>query len=289
MIARAGFCILICLYGLLIFPFVDRMKNRQLEVKLGYMPDAQILKLASAEHKLLVAQYAVTKVLFYFGTVLQHPQTATPAKTEYFNMFKTMEKAVKLDPYNMDAYYFTQAAFTWELKRAKDVNAILVHGMKYRTWDWYLPFYAGFNSAYFLKDFDTAAKYMRKAADISGNPLFTSLAARYFHQAGHTDLGIAYLDGMIKTAKDKAVKKTFEMRKKELETVRMLSALVDRFNNEHGRMPRDLHELVVAGHLSSIPQNRYGGTYVLTPEGKIEATLPPDSSSNDSNNKVSEP
>ena len=46
-------------------------------------------------------------------------------------MYKTLQTAAKFDPYNSDAYYFAQAAFTWEVGRAKEVNQMLDYGMKH--------------------------------------------------------------------------------------------------------------------------------------------------------------
>lgn len=255
-----------------VVPFTDYLKNRPVEVKLGYLPDAGILKITSGEYRYLVADLAVLRVLFYYGTLFDPGKNAVQGKPEFFNMFKTMETALFLDPYNMDAYYFSQAAFTWEIGHAADVNKMLEYGMKYRTWDYWLPFYAGFNAAYFLKDYTKAATYMKKAAEISGDQLFTTLAGRYFYEAGETDLGIAFLDTMIKSAKEERLRKIYETRRDALLAVRSISGAVKRYKTARGRLPADLKLLVSTGIMAKMPKDPYGGKFYLDSDGTVRST-----------------
>lgn len=259
-------------YLAVLFPFTTYLRERPVAVKLGYVPEAEALRMVAADQKYLVAQYQVVKVLFYFGTLTDKMRQKIYLPPEYFNMFKTLETAVKLDPYNMDAYYFAQAAFTWEVGRASDVNRMLVHGMRFRTWDYTLPFYVGFNSAYFLKDYSSAALYMKKAAEISGNPLYTTLASRYMYEAGSNDFAVLFLDAMEKGAKDKNIKKIYSVRKKALVAVIALNEAVRRYIGEQGRPPRNLADLVSAGIVRRIPPDPYGGRFYLSEDGKIRTT-----------------
>jgi hypothetical protein len=196
-------------YVFCMVPFASYMKNRPVAVKLGYVPSAEVLRATVGDQKLLVAHAVVVKVLVYFGTLVEKLQNKILLPPEYLNMYKTLQTAVKLDPYNSDAYYFAQAAFTWEVGRAKEVNLMLDHGMKYRTWDYMLPFFAGFNAAYFLKQYEPAARYMKRAAELSGNPLLTNLAARYYFESDKSKLGIDFLELMEKGAKDEQVRKLY--------------------------------------------------------------------------------
>lgn len=272
MTANRLLLIFILLYLLVLFPFTAYLKDRPVAVKLGYMPDAEAIRMVSGDQRYLLAEYSVVKVLFYFGTLLEKQQNNITIKPEYYNMFKTLETAVKLDPYNMDAYYFTQAAFTWEIGRASDVNRVLAYGMKYRTWDWTLPFYAAFNSAYFLREYEAAAEYMKKAADISGNPLLTNLAARYFYEVGRNDLGILFLETMERGAKDKKVKNIYALRKTALLAVQAINDAIVKFKATHGRRPVDLKELIASGHIASIPKDPYGGKFYLDDGGMVRST-----------------
>jgi len=272
LIKRIVFVALLLAYVLVVIPFSTFLKNRPVVVKLGYFPEAEILKTTSGEFRTIVAEYAVVKVLFYYGTVVEKFQEKIIIKPEFYNMFKTLESSVKLDPYNMDAYYFMQAAFTWELGRAKDVNAVLAYGMKYRTWDYQLPFFAGFNAAYFLKDYKAAAAYMQRAAELSGDPMYTTLAARYFYEANQTRFGIIFLENMVKQTKDRKLRKIYEMRRDALLAVKMISDAVEQYKLKNGRQPQDIDTLVSAGRLACIPADPYGGTFFLDNDGIVRTT-----------------
>ncbi|MBJ6724084.1 hypothetical protein [Geomesophilobacter sediminis] len=261
---------LVACYLAVIVPFTAYLKHRPVVVKLGYTPDPEILKVTSGDLSTLIAEMCVLKVLFYYGTVTD--RTAAAGKPEYYNMFKTVETAIRLDPYNLDAYYFAQASFTWEVGRAKDVNRLLAYGMKYRTKDWTLPFYIAFNDAYFLRDYADAAHYMQKAADLSHEPLFTTLAARYFYESGRTDLGILFLANMEQGSRDQKVKNVFEIRRKALLAVKVLDEAVARFKTAHHRMPATVSELVSSGEIPRIPEDPYGGRFYLEGDGKVRST-----------------
>jgi hypothetical protein len=273
MSCRLIFVLLLTGYALCVIPFASYMKNRPVAVKLGYVPSAEVLRVTVGDQKLIVAHTAVVKVLVYFGTLvekLNSNKIVLPA--EYLNMYTTLQTAVKLDPYNSDAYYFSQAAFTWEVGRAAEVNRMLDYGMKYRTWDFTLPFYAGFNSAYFLKQYEPAARYMQRAAEISGNPLLTTLAARYFFESNNSDLGIQFLEMMEKGAKDEQVRKLYRLRRTALRAVTGIQAAVNQYRERHGRLPTRLEELSEQGILPQLPEDPYGGRFYLDSSGTVRTT-----------------
>lgn len=264
---------LIFSYILVMVPFTRCLKNMPVDVKLGYLPEAGILKITTGEYRNLVADLAVMRVLFYFGALCDiNRNNVILVKPEYFNMYKTMETTVLLDPYNMDAYYFSQSAFTWEIGHAADVNKMLEYGMKHRTWDYQLPFYAGFNAAYFLKDYKKAAMYMKKAAELSGNQLFINLAGRYFYEAGQNDLGIVFLETMARGAKDAKLRKIYDTRRDALLAVETISVALHKYKASKGRIPANINQLVSSGFLTKLPKDPYGGVFYLDPAGIVRST-----------------
>ncbi len=272
MIGRWLFVGLLISYSLIILPFTVYLKNRPLEIKLGYLPHPQIIKTISGEHRSTAAAFTVLRVLFYYGTILQKLNDNVIVRPEFKNMYKTLAGAIHVDPYNMDAYYFSQAAFTWELGRVDEVNALLVKGLEYRTWDYWLPFYLGFNQAYFLKDYEKAAINMQRAAEISGNPLYANLASRYFYESEQNEFGLKFLDAMIQGAKSRSVKKSYEMRKQALISVLQIEEAVISYRNRFGRFPTELTELVQTGLLAKLPDDPYGGTFFLDEQGKVRTS-----------------
>ncbi|MBJ6751443.1 hypothetical protein [Geomonas anaerohicana] len=261
-------------YGAVIVPFAGYMRAKPVEEKLGYVPSVKVLKSLSVDQKEVAGAALVFKVLMYYGTLMGDlPKGAiVNGPGDLPGMSRLLHAAVQLDPYNMDAYYFAQGILTWDAHQYQVANNLLDYGMKYRTWDWFLPFFAGFNSAYFLKDYKKAAHYYDLAGDLSGEPLYKSLASRYMQESGETDLAIAYLGGMVKTAKNEAVKKSYQLRLSAFQEVRRIEQARDRFRADKGSLPISVEQLVQSGYLKSVPVDPYGGSFYLGPDGKVATT-----------------
>lgn len=265
------FVLLVFLCGLTMLQ-AEQLRTRPLLVKLGAPPDGQAISLVAGAQKPLLSWWWVTRVMVYFGSLVEPDARKMRVPPEYYNMYKTIEAAIRLDPYNMDAYYFAQAAFTWDIGRIKEVNALLLHGMKYRDWDYQLPFYAGFNAAYFLKDYKEGARLMRLAAERSDNILLTNLAARYFHQARQTDLGIAFLELVMKKTRDQNLLDVYRIRLAALHAARVIEVAVADYLEQTGHPPETLAVLLSTGLLDRIPEDPYGGTFYLEADGSVKST-----------------
>lgn len=276
MIRKPVICLLLSfiLYAALIAPFNMHLRNRPTQIKMGYVAEAGVLKYAAADQKYLVADWTVLKVLLYFGTLIEKAKgnNLYAEPPDYPRMFRTLQTALRLDPYNMDAYYFAQSAFTWEIGRYKEVNNMLEYGMKYRKWDYQLPFFAGFNAAYFMKDYATAAGFMKQAAELSGEQLVATLASRYFYEARNNDLAIAFIDVMHKNAKDPKERRLYEVRRQALLAVKDIEEAVRAYYSSYKIYPEKITTLVNTGYLKTIPQDPYGGEFYIENNGMVRST-----------------
>lgn len=261
-------------YAILLLPFTAAMEGRPIEEKLGFVPSIKLMKPLSADQKELVAASLVMKVMMYFGGIVGKEQNerVISQPLDLLGMSRILHGVVKLDPYNLDAYYFAQAFLTWDAGQYKVANDLLDYGMKYRTWDWYLPFFAGFNSAYFLKDYTKAADYYRRAADLSGQDLFRSLAGRYMQESGQTDLAIAYLSSLEKSERNPAMKRNYQIRIRAFREVRRIEKGRDHYLADRGKLPSSVEEMALEGYLNPPPADPYGGRFVIEPTGKVTST-----------------
>jgi tetratricopeptide (TPR) repeat protein len=262
----------LALYVLLIFPFAAYMKQKPFVEKIGYAPKADILRLAVADQKEIVTASLIMRVLIYFGGVVEMLQKQIKIPTDYRGMYEMIDTALKLDPYNMDGYYFAQATLVWDVRKIDLANELLEHGMKYRTWDWYLPFFAGFNYAYFLKDYEKASYYYKKTAELTGNELSIQLTGRYLYEAGKTDHAIMYLSMMEKGAKNEAVKKNLQIRLKAFKEVKKIEDAIAAYKTAKGTMPSSLEELTAKGYLKEKAVDPYGGKFYIDEGGHVRAT-----------------
>ncbi len=257
---------------ILFFPTFEKdMRNRPLFEKLGYTPHGRFYRAVLGEFRWFVGDYLSFKSIIYYGSKVDKITHRQYKDVEFYNLYTTIETSILLNPYNEDAYYFAQAAFSW-IGHAKDVNALLKYVMKYRTWDFKVPFFLGFNYAYFLKDYKDAAIYYKKASAISHSPLFTDLAARYFYEGGRTQLGIAYLEAMIKMTRKSSIRKMYEIRLRAFKAIYKIQQAIKKYRAIYHKIPKTVDELVKDGFLDKIPKDPYGGRFYIDKNGKVKTT-----------------
>lgn len=264
--------LLLVVYVATVLPLTDYMKNKPFVEKLGYIPSVSSLRVASLDYKQFVGASMIMRVLIYYGGLVEKAKNQIDVPVDYPSMSRTIHAALKLDPYNMDGYYFAQSILAWDVGQVKVANDLLEYGMHYRTWDWYLPFFAGFNYAFFLKDYENAAKYYAKAGELSGQSIFMTLAGRYLQESGRTSMAITYLDTMARSARNNSVRKSLIERKKAFIAVRRIEIARDKYLSDQGKLPSSLDVLVRGGYLEEVPQDPYGGTFYVAENGKIQST-----------------
>jgi tetratricopeptide (TPR) repeat protein len=259
-------------YLAILTPFTHYMNRKPYEEKLGVIPRAEVLQIVSGDQKQFLAASIITKVIMYYGSLFEKDSTKFSVPPDYPAISRAIHAALKIDPYNMDGYYFAQAVLAWDVGKVDIANSLLDYGMRYRTWDWYLPFFAGFNHAYFLKDYAAAAEYYRRAGELSGSDLFKRLAGRYMQESGRTDLAIAYLFAMEKGEKNPAIRKTYQIRLSAFRDVRRIEVARDKYLEATGTFPVSVELLVQNDFLSPPPVDPYGGRYYFEPDGKVTTT-----------------
>ncbi len=269
----AAVCLLL-VYVALLGPFTRSMAQKPYVEKLGLVPSSRVLQALFPDYQEFLAASIIGKVILYYGSLTGHLDD--PGKiiyaADYPAMSRTVHAALRLDPYNMDGYYFGQAILAWDARQFKLASELLEYGMQYRTWDWQLPFFAGFNYAYFLDDKEKAAEMYKRAGDLSGAPLFQKLAGRYMQEAGQTRMAIDYLGTLVKTARNPAVKKSLQVRIDAFKAVFAIEQARDRFAHEKGRFPKNIAELVEAGYLEERPEDPYGGRFYLDESRQVRTT-----------------
>lgn len=263
---------LILLYLLLIAPLASYMNRKPFAEKIGYVPRPEVLRVLSADQKQSTAAALVLRTLIYFGGLVEQAINKIYIPPDMSGMQSLIEASVVLDPYNMDTYYFAQAAMVWDGRNVQATNELLKYGMQYRHWDWYLPSFAGFNYAYFLKDYQQAAFYYQRLAVLTGSDLPMRLAGRYLYEAGRTDLAIAYIAAMEKSAKNDAIRKSLSVRLQAFKAVKQIESARDAFVRSFKKRPASIDQMVQKGLLPERPIDPYGGTFYLDPAGQVRST-----------------
>jgi len=220
----------------------------------------------SGEFKGIISDFMLMEGAIYLGSKKGPTEFSSLEWTYLYYIFET---ARTLDPYFRDPYWLVQSFFTWWAKKPEDAIDFLKKGLPYRTWDWRLPYYIGFDYFYFLKDNISASEYLLKGAKIPGSPfILATLGARLASKAGQTEAAIAFLKDMYEKTEGKLAKNMIKMRLEALRGVLILEEAIKKYEIIFGHSPIKLTELVEKGIIKEIPPNPYGTPYYLK-EGKV--------------------
>jgi hypothetical protein len=232
---------------------------------------AAAIKLLALDYRNLIADLIFSRTMSFYGGKLNRMENVDSQTWEV--IYKRLELASELDPYFVDPYFFGQAALTWAAGMAKETNALLERGYQYRTDDWTIPFFIGFNHFYFLHDNAQAAVYLMEASKRPGSsPLVGLLAARLASKGGGIETSIAFLHQLEQQTEDEATRKQIHDRRMALEGIWVLEQAVERYRQQFGERPGDLQILVKKGLLNQLPGDPYGGTFYLNDQGKVWTT-----------------
>ncbi len=232
-----------------------------------------ILKVTSLGFDGLVSDMLYLKALVFYGSSYENNKRRVMLPWEYAWIYRILDVSTDLDPYFNDPYLLANGVLPWEGKMVRETNTLLEKGCRFRDWDYWLQFYIGFNYFYFLNDSGKASEYLMKASKLPGaDPFFGFFAARLAYAGNRTENAVMFLEGMVKTTREKTLRKDFETRLEALRSALTLERGVSDFKIRFGRVPSDLTELQTAGVLASIPRDPYGGKFYIDSEGAIRTT-----------------
>lgn len=239
----------------------------------SYTAPAPVLKIGSLEFDSLSADFLYLKTLVFIGSTYERPEKSPVKDWEWRWLYNLFTVSTDLDPYFLDPYLLANSNLTWGAGMIRDANTLLEKGIRYRGWDWTLPFLVGFNSFYFLHDDEKASKYLMEASRRpGGNPLFADLAAKLAFENQRTEVAIFFMEELLKKADDVILKKEYETRLEALRNIMLIEQAVTVYKEKYGRLPRHLDDLMKKRILPSIPKDPYNGEYFIGPEGAVKTT-----------------
>ena len=232
-----------------------------------------ILKITSLDFDGLASDILYLKAIVFYGSTITGKTRRTLKDYEYKWINDTLNVSTDLDPYFLDPYFFANAILTWEGNKVKEANALLEKGNRYREWDYWLPFYLGFNYFYFLGENDKAAFYLMAASKKPGaSPFYGHLGARLAYKSNKVENAIIFLESMLEKTEDTSMRNDYEMRLKALRSILFLQKAIAVYKEKTGRSPEILTELLRIGIINSIPDDPYGGKFYIDKEGDVKTT-----------------
>lgn len=234
---------------------------------------APLLKITSLEFDGLASDIFYLRTLVFYGSTITGTNRRKVTEPEYNWMYNMLTVSTDLDPYFIDPYFFANATMTWEANKVRETNVLLEKGVRYRDWDYWLPFYLGFNHFYFLGENDKAAVYLMEASKKPGaSPFYGHLGARLAYNSNKVENAIVFLENMLQTSKDKTMRRDYELRLQTLKSISYLENSVAKYKENNGVIPLSLSKLIDQGIIDRIPEDPYGGEFYIDKDGLIKTT-----------------
>lgn len=199
---------------------------------------------------------------------------------EYEWMYHAFDVITTLDPQYAYAYY-AGGVILGDLANRTDLsNRLLEKGVNANPEVWNIPFLLGYNYYFLLGDPAKGAEYIMRAASLPDGPSYLpGLATRLASEAGNPDTALVFLEARITDTQDPEMREVLAYRMKEViieRDLRILESAVEGYQTQHRALPATLADLVVAGVLSILPQEPFGGDYRLDPKtGSVSSSTHP--------------
>lgn len=248
----------------------DREKFRR-SAEASYVLPSKFSRVLSFGNKGVLSDYQFLKVATFYGGRILHGQPLTAEDLNY--LYVGLDVTTDLDPYFFDPYLLAEGVFPWDAGMIDEANRLLEKGMRYRTSDWRLPFFVGFNHFYFNQDFAQGGEYIMRAAKLPGSPAFLpNLGARLAYYGGNSKTAVLFLKGLLAEGADAALEKIISKRLLALERAVILEEAAASFRKDKSRDPQNVEELVMAGYLDKLPEEPYNGQWIFLENGRVFST-----------------
>src|SRR5688572_461351 len=200
---------------------------------------------------------------------------------EYEWIYHALDVITTLDPQYAYAYY-AGGVILGDLANRPDLsNRLLERGVSANPEAWDIPFLLGYNYYFLLGDPAKGAEYIMRAASLPDGPAYLpGLATRLAAEAGNPDTALAFLEARMRETQDPKMQEVFAYRMKEViieRDLRILESAVEAYRAQHRILPATLTDLVTAGTLQILPQEPFGGDYLLNSmTGKASSSTHPE-------------
>lgn len=222
--------------------------------QLYLLPSAQALGVLSGTF------YPLTANLLFVKGVLELSDRI-PERSKYLTgLFR---RVAELDP-RIEKTYLVGGLLV-PRTRDETLRAIsfLEDAAKLNPDTWRIPFWTGY-SYLELGNYSKAIEYYKKAAGYPDAPSYLRGNLPFFyHQAHQYQQGAIYLESLLKTLTDPKTYEVMEIKLNWLKELLFLEKKVTDYQELYQSWPESLDDLVVAGFLEKIPEDKFGRGYYL--------------------------
>lgn len=239
--------------------------QRTLKLNTSYHSTVHIppifLKFIAGEFRGLVADYSLIEAASIFG------KSEKITEAEWDTIGTLFRHTMALDPYFEQSCHLIQGALVWHAKRYDLALSLLDKSKNHRYWDWIPGYFIGFDYFFFLKDNDTASKYLMDASTVRDSPpALATFAARLSQEAGNNQAAMAFLQLVLMKEIDPEKKKVIKTRLETHMIIDVLEKGIRAYHHIYGFFPYNLQVLINEGYISSIPPNPSGDGFIYNSE-----------------------
>lgn len=243
---------------------IEKTYRRGLQARLVeemmYFPSGKFLKPVLIEYQDLGADLVWLRAIQYYGHHLM-----TDLKYEWLGHI--FEILTRLDPFFVGAYHFGSMTMAWDARQPTSAIELLRTGTKNNPLKWQLPFDIGFIYYSLLNDYDAAGYYFLIASKLPDAwnvlPRWSAFA---YERAGKNDVSRQIWTDLYNQTNNQAIKALAERNLALIqvdEDIAILQAAVKKYRTTFNKNPPSLYELFKIGYVKYLPEDPWGGLYVL--------------------------
>jgi len=252
--------------------FAARDLSRPYDV--AYLPSSGAARMASLGQRLLLADLYWLSAVQYIGE-----KEGLAAQRGWERLLPLLELVTDLDPRHGYAYQ-TGGIVLSTVGRLDESDAILRKGIERGPPYWTFGYYLAFNAWFYRGDYDAAARWAEVAARTPGaSPNVSHLALSLASKRGTPEQAIQLLEELRAAVPDAAIAARFDeqlklaMLERDAQT---LERAIAEYQARTGLRVLHLSQLLVAGLVPRLPQDPFGGEYVLDPsDGRVHSSANP--------------
>ncbi|MCB9792963.1 MAG: hypothetical protein H6741_09570 [Alphaproteobacteria bacterium] len=249
-----------------------RLAHRDIAQEMLFAPDGEVLRVASLDHHVHVADLLWVRTVLEFGA--NYDAAPDPAWGQW--LIESIEGITELDPRWRTPYFFGGVM----LRLVGEIDAsteIFKRGAEALPEDPFFPFSVGMNYYMHHGDPEEAARWVEMAAERPKAPDWYKVAAVSFRQnARQRPQAIRYLQEELASTQDDNMREELERRIAELvheELVERFAQAAEAHTQRTGAPPERPADLVGSGLLRQLPADPLGGEWVVDIDGQIRSSV----------------
>ncbi len=237
-----------------------------------WIPSGKILKKLSLGQDGFIADLYWTRAVQYYGS------RRRDNKTDFSLLAPLLNITVDLDPNLLVAYRFGALFLAESSPRGagqpEEAVRLIRKGIQANPEQWRLWYDLGFTYYRDLQDYPAAAAaFLQGSKDPHAQPWMKVMAAVISQRGGNRETSRFLWTELYQSAEDNTIRQNaleHLQGLKALDDMEELEKRVNLFQEQTGRWPQSLTELLSAGLLKGIPTDPSGFPYQITGDGKIK-------------------